>query len=150
MGSRSRCQISVDGKYAWEKEKNLSTKFFNAQVIMDESKKLNEIICRNFFAALDRLKKDKVIRGKATFTKRYGINRQNFHKLENDMHRQIFQPSWLYHIIIDYKVNPMFLMTGEEPFYQPNWNAETVKKLQIDCKQKTHTLQTSISQTFAK
>lgn len=38
-----------------------------------ESKELNETICRNFFTALERLTADKVIRGKATFAKRYGI-----------------------------------------------------------------------------
>lgn len=108
---------------------------------MDKTKELNETICRNFFAALSRLTADKVIRGKATFAKRYGINRMNFYQLEQDMTRAIFQPSWLYNLVMDYKVNPMFLMTGEGDFYQPRWNAAKVKKLQINCKTKAPTAQ---------
>ena len=106
---------------------------------MDKSKELNEIICRNFFTALARLTSDKVIRGKATFARRYGINRMNFYQLEQDMSRAIFQPSWLYNLVMDYKVNPMFLLTGEGDFYLSRWNAEKVKKLQMDCKRKSPT-----------
>ena len=104
---------------------------------MEKSKELNETICRNFFAALARLKADKVIRGKATFVKRYGINRLNFYQLEQDKSRAIFQPSWIYNMVMDYKVNPMFLLTGDEPFYQSRWDAKKVKKLQLTCKKET-------------
>lgn len=117
---------------------------------MDESRKLNEIICRNFFAALARLTSDKVIRGKATFARRYNINRMNFYHLEQDMSRAIFQPSWLYNLVMDYKVNPMFLLTGEGKFYLTKWNAEKVKKLQINCKAKTPSPKTSDVQSVAK
>ena len=117
---------------------------------MDESRKLNEIICRNFFAALARLTSDKVIRGKATFARRYNIIRMNFYQLEQDMSRAIFQPSWLYNLVMDYKVNPMFLLTGEGKFYLTKWNAEKVKKLQTACKQKSYPLQISKNQTLAK
>lgn len=117
---------------------------------MDKSKELNEIICRNFFTALARLTSDKVIRGKATFARRYGINRMNFYQLEQDMSRAIFQPSWLYNLVMDYKVNPMFLLTGEGDFYQSRWSAEKVKKLQITCKQETTSVQPSGNQTNAE
>ena len=115
-----------------------------------ESKELNETICRNFFAALERLTADKVIRGKATFAKRYGINRMNFYQLQQDMSRQIFQPSWLYNLVADYKVNPMFLITGEGSFYLPKWTAQRVKKLQMNCKKESPTSQPIETQSDAK
>ena len=43
-----------------------------------------------FFQALYYLKGTKVIRGKQTFTARYGINRWNLNSLEKDRARDIF------------------------------------------------------------
>lgn len=106
---------------------------------METTKEINAAICRNFLTALARLTDDKVIRGKATFCKRYGINRLNFYQLEQDPSRSIFQPCWLYALATDYKVSPTFLLTGEGDFYQPQWTAEKVKKLQMDCKRKSPT-----------
>lgn len=117
---------------------------------MEESKQYNEAICRNFFTALDRLKADKVIRGKATFANRYGINRMNLYQLEVDPSRAIFQPSWLYYMVTDYKVDPMFLLTGNGDFYQRGWTPQKVKKLQMNCKSKNPSPKTSDVQSVAK
>lgn len=74
-------------------------------------------IVMRFFAALQRLKDDKAIRGKKTFTERYGINRWNMLTLEKDMSRDIFQPAWLSYLVRDYGVSPRWLLTGEGDFY---------------------------------
>lgn len=65
-----------------------------------------------FFAALYALKAAKKIRGKQTFTDRYGINRRNLWTLEQDPKRDIFQPSWLTYLVRDYGVSAHWLLTG--------------------------------------
>ena len=94
----------------------------------------SQIIVRRFFEAVHRLKADKVIRGKQTFTARYGINRWNFNTLEKEPERDIFQVAWLGFLVTDYKVSPWWLLVGEGTFYQPGWDAEKVKKLSETCK----------------
>lgn len=100
-----------------------------------QTEKSQEIV-RRFFSALRRLKDDKVIRGKQTFTKRYGINRWNMCTCEKQPERDIFQVAWLGFLAADYKVSPSWLLLGEGAFYQPGWDAISVKKLQNNCKQK--------------
>lgn len=117
---------------------------------MEKTKEINAAICRNFLAALARLASDKVIRGKATFCKRYGINRLNFYQLEQNPSRSIFQPCWLYALATDYKVSPTFLLTGQGDFYQPQWDAEKVKKLQTACKKNTPTPKPTENQSDAE
>lgn len=99
----------------------------------------SQAIVRRFFEAVHRLKADKVIRGKQTFTDRYGINRWNLNTLEKDMSRDIFQVAWLGFLVSDYKVSPYWLLVGEGAFYQPDWDAQSVKKLQNNCKLKDST-----------
>lgn len=70
-------------------------------------------IVRRFFEALDRLKDEGIIRGKQTFTRRYGINRWNMLTCSKDPARQIFQPAWLTYLVRDYGVSPRWLLTGE-------------------------------------
>ena len=93
-------------------------------------------IVRRFFEAVRRLKADKVIRGKQTFTERYGINRWNFNTLEKDVSRDIFQVAWLGFLVADYKVSPWWLLVGEGEFYQDGWDAATVKNVQKACNTK--------------
>ena len=100
-----------------------------------QTAKSQEIV-RRFFDALRRLKADKVIRGKQTFTARYGINRWNFNTLEKDVSRDIFQVAWLGFLVADYKVSPWWLLVGEGAFYQDGWDADSVKILQNNCKRK--------------
>lgn len=83
------------------------------------------IVCR-FFDALARLKQHKLIRGKKTFTDRYGINRWNMNTLESDPTRGIFQPSWLSYLVRDYRVSALWLLTGEGDFFSKDRDASRV------------------------
>lgn len=75
-------------------------------------------IVRRFFKALYILKERNAIRGKQTFTKRYGINRWNMNTLEKDPSRDIFQPAWLTYLVRDYEVSPQWLLTGQGEIFQ--------------------------------
>lgn len=76
-------------------------------------------VVSRFFEALRRLKADRRIRGKKTFTDRYAINRWNFNTCEKQPERDIFQPAWLMYLARDYGVSPAWLLTGEGDFYAP-------------------------------
>lgn len=66
-----------------------------------------------FFEALQVLKREGIIRGKQTFTARYGINRWNLNTLEKEPSRDIFQPAWLSYLVKDYGVSATWLLTGQ-------------------------------------
>lgn len=85
---------------------------------------------KRFFEALQILKANKVIRGKQTFTNRYGINRWNLNTLEKEPSRDIFQVAWLEYLVRDYKVSPMWLITGEGSFFLDGWSVPSVIALQ--------------------
>lgn len=78
----------------------------------------SQAIVKRFFDALYRLKDDRRIRGKQTFTREYGINRWNLNTLEKEPERDIFQVSWLTFLVRDYGVSPRWLLTGTGDFYQ--------------------------------
>jgi hypothetical protein len=82
----------------------------------------SQLIVSRFFEALNRLKDEHRIRGKKTFTDRYGINRWNLNSLEKDMGRDIFQPAWLAYLVRDYDVSPKWLLLGEGDFHQEKLN----------------------------
>lgn len=86
-------------------------------------------IITRFFYAVRKLKADKVIRGVATFTTRYGINRRNFLEVEKhpDTRSGTFHVAWIAHLVEDYKVNPSFLLLGNDGFYLQGWSAKSVK-----------------------
>lgn len=69
-------------------------------------------IIKRFFEAIYHLKSLRMIRGKQTFTNRYGINRWNLNSLEKDMSRDIFQTAWLAYLVEDYGVSAEWLITG--------------------------------------
>ena len=75
-------------------------------------------IVKRFFEAIYRLKADRKIRGKQTFTNRYGINRWNMLTLEKEPERDIFQAAWLFYLVRDYGVSPTWLLTGKGYFYE--------------------------------
>lgn len=75
-------------------------------------------IVGRFFEALQRLKNDKKIRGKQTFTRAHGINRWNMLTLEKDHSRDIFQAAWLAYLVEDYGVSAQWLLTGVGDFYK--------------------------------
>ncbi len=80
----------------------------------------SQVIIKRFFEALQILKANKIIRGKQTFTSRYGINRWNMNTLEKEPERDIFQVSWLEFLVRDYNVSPTWLITGEGSFFIDN------------------------------
>lgn len=69
-------------------------------------------IVSRFFEALHTLIAAKVIRGKQTFTREYGINRWNLNTLEGDHTRDIFQAAWLTYLVRDFGVSAQWLLTG--------------------------------------
>ena len=75
-------------------------------------------IIERYFLALDTLKNDRAIRGVATFTRKYGINRRNMFTLRKQPERDIFQVAWLAHLVNDYGVSSDWLLTGAGPFYR--------------------------------
>lgn len=75
-------------------------------------------VIQRFFLALYQLKSDKVIRGKQTFTSRYGINRWNMNTLEKNPYSDIFQVAWLSYLVNDYGVSSDWLLTGNGDFYR--------------------------------
>ncbi len=70
-------------------------------------------IVGRFFEALYRLKDLGIIKGKKTFTERFGINRWNLISLEKDHSRDIFQPAWLCYLVTAYGVSSEWLLTGQ-------------------------------------
>jgi hypothetical protein len=74
-------------------------------------------IVGRFFEALYDLKARKVIRGKQTFTRRYGINSRNFWLLEQDKSRDILQLAWIAHLVTDYGVSAEWILTGNGEMY---------------------------------
>ncbi|MDR1339403.1 MAG: hypothetical protein LBK58_05050 [Prevotellaceae bacterium] len=69
-------------------------------------------IVERFFEAIYDLKEKKVIRGKQTFTRRYGINSRNFWLLEKDKSRDILQLAWIATLVTDYGVSAEWILTG--------------------------------------
>ena len=79
----------------------------------------SQTIVKRFFEALQILKEKKIIRGKQTFTTRYGINRWNLLTLEKEPTRDIFQVAWLTYLVEDYNVSATWLLTGKGEFFNP-------------------------------
>lgn len=69
-------------------------------------------IVKRFFLALAFLKDSKVIRGKQTFTRQYGINRWNMNTVEKNPQSDMFQVAWLTYLVNDYGISADWLLTG--------------------------------------
>lgn len=87
-----------------------------------------EIISR-FADAISRLKDDKVIRGMKTISDMYDINRALMVMACKypEKHSGSFHVDWLAYLVRDFKVNPHFLLLGEQPFYLSGWDANSVR-----------------------
>lgn len=75
-------------------------------------------IVDRFFEAVEALIIRKVIRGKQTFTSKYGINRGNFNTLSSDRSRNIFQVAWLEYLVKDFGVSSEWLLTGKGNMFE--------------------------------
>ena len=84
-------------------------------------------VVKRFFAALYRLKELKLIRGKQTFTRKYGINRWNMNTLEKETERDIFQVAWLTYLVRDYGICAQWLLTGKGDMFT-NENTKGAQK----------------------
>jgi hypothetical protein len=73
-----------------------------------------------FYETVEKLIETRQIRGKQTFTSKYGINRRNFNFVEKNPHSNMFQIAWLGHLIRDYNVSSEWLMTGEGQMFNKN------------------------------
>ena len=75
-------------------------------------------VIKRFFEALYYLKGMKIIRGKQTFTKEFGINRWNMNTLEKEPSRDMFQVAWLTYLVQKYGVSSTWLLTGKGDILQ--------------------------------
>ena len=75
-------------------------------------------VIKRFFEALYYLKSMKIIRGKQTFTKEFGINRWNMNTLEKEPSRDMFQVAWLTYLVQKYGVSSTWLLTGKGDILQ--------------------------------
>lgn len=77
----------------------------------------SQLIIARFFEVLYDLKARRVIRGKQTFTNRYGIVRWDLNNCEKNKKSDAFKMSWLSHLVVDYGVSAKWLMTGLGDMY---------------------------------
>lgn len=87
-------------------------------------------IVERFFRAIRTLIDGGVLRGLQTFTRRYNLNRRNVQRLEREPYSGIFHAGWLAYLVEDYKVSPLWLITGRGGIFADGWDMETIKKVQ--------------------
>ena len=96
----------------------------------------DEIIQRRFFDAVDRCISDKKIRGRQTFTTKFGINKRNFYSAKDSLVGNRFKPSWMAYLNECCGVSTSYLLTGKGEFYEEDERAkmrvEIGKSLQED------------------
>lgn len=93
----------------------------------------SQAIIKRFFLALELLKANRIIKGKYPFAKEHDVDFRNFYKLEKDMSRDLFQVEWLATLVRKYKVNPRWLLLGEEPFFEQPFTEKIVRSMQNPC-----------------
>jgi len=71
-----------------------------------------------FFLSLESLKDQRLIRGKATFCKLYGINRRNLYKIEMNRESLAFQLCWLSYLVTGFGISADWLLTGKGEMFK--------------------------------
>ena len=94
-------------------------------------------IIERFFQALEALITTNVLRGIQTFTTKYGINKRNFYTARKEPERDIFQMSWLAHMIEDFGVSAQWLMTGVGGMFGNNSYPFQIKQNLLNVKLET-------------
>ncbi len=89
----------------------------------------SQIITKRFFEALKMIIKNKIIRGKQTFTAQYNINRWYFTMIQKEMTQDGFQMAWLTYLVRDFMISPRWLLTGEGEMFEYGWDADKVRDL---------------------
>lgn len=98
---------------------------------MEQTKDNTVAIVERFFMAIRILIDGKVMRGLQTFTRAYGLNRRNVQRLQNEPQSGIFRAGWLTYLVEDYRISPMWLLTGRGGVFLDGWDCETLKKMQL-------------------
>lgn len=81
-------------------------------------------VVNRFFEAVEVLKRDKIIRGLKTITRRYGLNDRNVRVQRLEPERNIFQVAWLGYLVRDYAISAEWLLLGAGEVYDPTRKAE--------------------------
>jgi hypothetical protein len=84
----------------------------------------SELIVSRFLEALEALITVKKIKGTKTFTDKYNIDRSNLNKLKLEPWRNIFQVSWLGHLVSDFGFSAEWFLTGEGRMFKNNKDQE--------------------------
>jgi len=86
-------------------------------------------IINRFFLALDDLKAMGIIRGKKTFTDRYGIDRWNLNKLQKEPEKWPFDSAWIVYLCGDFGVSPKWLILGVGKRFDRNPESPDLKRV---------------------
>jgi hypothetical protein len=70
-------------------------------------------ISKRFFEALNALVVRGDLRGKQTFTTKYGIDRWNLNKVQKDPEKQSVSMVWIAYLARDYGVSSHWVLTGQ-------------------------------------
>jgi len=74
---------------------------------------IGQQIIMRFYLAVNELINRKVIKGLATFTKKYDIDRRNFKLQGLEPERKQFDVGWIHYIVKDYGINLEWIMFGK-------------------------------------
>lgn len=86
-------------------------------------------IIERFFFTLSVLRSEGILRGVQSFTTLYNINRRNLLRLRSDIvtHQRGFDPAWLSYLVRDFKVSPLWLLTGDGEVFREGWTPDTIR-----------------------
>lgn len=84
-------------------------------------------ITGRFFAAIDELKARKTIRGLATFTNRYNINRWNLINVRDNPANTILRPEYIAYLVEGYNVSAEWILLGKGQMFKTQTVFKIVK-----------------------